>query len=109
LFWQVQETAGNYWSVFTHLVDQEGRLIAQSDKVPYDGLYPPDRWWPGQVVDDDYSIDIPTGTPPGIYSLYVGMYDHLTGERLPLFTPAGEEIPDRQIKLPQDVMIVNES
>ena len=108
LFWQVQETADNYWSVFTHLVDEKSQLVAQSDKVPYDGLYPPDRWWPEQVVDDDFSIDIPAQTPSGKYSLYIGMYDHLTGERLPLLTPAGAEIPDRQIKLALDIVIVNE-
>lgn len=99
LYWTSQAPAENYWSVFAHLIGPHGDLVAQDDKVPYGGLYPPDRWWPGQIVDDDYAIEIPSDAPPGEYALQIGMYDWQTGERLSLFTEAGEPLPDNQLRL----------
>lgn len=99
LFWENVGPATNYWSVFAHLVSTDGILLAQDDKVPYEGLYPPNRWWPGQIVDDDYSIAIPETAAPGVYHISLGMYDHLTGERLTLTTPDGQPIENRQITL----------
>jgi hypothetical protein len=108
LFWENEGPADNYWSVFVHLLSEDGQLIAQHDKVPYDGLYPPNQWWPGQVVDDDYALLIPPATSPGVYTLSIGMYDHLTGERLALRTPDGLPAPDNQITLPQPIRVVVE-
>jgi hypothetical protein len=105
LFWENSAPADNYWSVFAHLVSAEGDLVAQHDKIPYEGLYPPDRWWPGQVVDDDFRIEVPSDTSPGVYLISIGMYDHLTGERLALFTPDGRPIADNQITLQQQITI----
>ncbi len=108
LFWENEGPADNYWSVFVHLVSEDGTLIAQHDKVPYDGLYPPNQWWPGQVVDDDYQLDVPPSTPPGTYTLVIGMYDHLTGDRLALRTPTGQPVADDQISLPQEIRVAAE-
>jgi hypothetical protein len=108
LFWENEGPADNYWSVFVHLVSGDGELIAQHDKVPYEGLYPPNQWWPGQVVDDDYQLLIPPATAPGTYRLTIGMYDHLTGQRLTLRTPDGQPAPDNQITLPQEIRVTAE-
>jgi hypothetical protein len=105
LFWENTGPADNYWSVFAHLVSADGDLIAQHDKIPYEGLYPPDRWWPGQVVDDVYRIEVPPTAMPGIYYLSLGMYDHLTGERLNLFSPDGRPIENDQIVLEQEITV----
>ena len=99
LFWRGEEPADNYWSVFAHLIGPDGTLLAQDDKVPYDGVYPPDRWWPGQIVDDDYAIAIPEDARPGEYHVQIGMYDWQTEERLSLFSPSGEPLPNNQLRL----------
>lgn len=105
LFWEAQGPANNYWSVFAHLIGPEGALVAQDDHIPYEGVYPPDRWWPGQTVDDDFAIQIPERASAGDYYLQVGMYDFQTGDRLPLFSPTGEPIPDNLIRLQTPIRI----
>jgi hypothetical protein len=108
LFWESKGAAANYWSVFVHLVADDGSLIAQHDKVPYDGLYPPNQWWPGQIVDDEYEIRVPTSAPPGLYKLYVGMYDHLTGERLTLWSADGQSLENNQVALEVQIRVAHE-
>lgn len=105
LYWYAEGPADNYWSVFAHLVGPDGSLVAQDDKVPYDGVYPPNRWWPGQIIDDKYTIPIPTDAPAGTYQIRLGMYDWQTGERLALTTAAGEPLPDNQVVLEQTVEV----
>ncbi|MFW6068887.1 MAG: ArnT family glycosyltransferase [Chloroflexota bacterium] len=105
LFWTSQAPAERYWTVFAHLIGPDGNLVAQDDKVPYGGVYPPDRWWPGQVVDDDYAIEIPTDAQPGEYAIQVGMYDWQTGDRLDLFSESGDPLANNQLRLDQPVLI----
>ena len=105
LFWTAEGAANNYWSVFVHLVDPSGEVVAQHDKVPYDGVYPPIRWYPNVIVDDAYAIQVPADAPPGTYRLAVGMYDWITGERLALFDPAGVPIPDNRTFLAAEVEV----
>lgn len=105
LFWTSQAPAENYWTVFAHLIGPDGNLVAQDDKVPYGGVYPPDRWWPGEIVDDDYAIGIPPDAQPGEYVVQVGMYDWQTGERLTLFSDSGEPLPNNQLRLDQSIQI----
>jgi hypothetical protein len=106
LFWTSEAPAEHYWSVFTHLVTSDRAVVAQHDKVPYDGLYPTDRWWPGQIIDDDYTIALPADASPGDYRLGVGMYDWQTGDRLSLRAPNGDPVPDDYLWLDQTVTVV---
>lgn len=105
LYWTADAPADHYWSVFTHLRAPDGSLIGQHDKVPYDGLYPPTRWWPGQIVDDDYAIHIPDDAPAGEYRIAVGMYDFQTGERLQLWDEANTPLNNGQVYLEQRINI----
>ncbi len=105
LFWKADGPASNYWSVFTHLLDQEDNLVGQHDKVPYGGLYPPDRWWPGQLVDDKFEITISEDAHVGDYDLTFGMYDFITGERLRLHTSSGKDIANNQLHLDQFIKV----
>lgn len=105
LYWTADAPADHYWSVFTHLRALDGSLIGQHDKVPYDGLYPPTRWWPRQIVDDDYAIHIPDDAPAGEYRIAVGMYDFQTGERLQLRDEDNTPLADGQVFLEQSITI----
>jgi hypothetical protein len=105
LFWEAEAPAERYWSVFVHLIDSEGNLVGQHDKVSYEGLYPPNRWWPGQIINDRFTIEVPNGASEGEYSVKVGMYDHLTGERLQLNDRFGQATADNQVELSEKVYI----
>jgi hypothetical protein len=107
LFWEAVEATEFRWKIFVHLVGPEGDLVAQQDKYPYGGLFQTDRWRPGLIVDDQYSIEIPQDVAAGEYRIAIGMYDEGTGERLRLTTPEGEPISDNRLFL-EDTIIVRE-
>jgi hypothetical protein len=84
LYWQVTASFDRDYSVFTH-VEVEGESIwGQNDGTPMCGSSPTAKWEPGEVVVDGRVLWIDSGTPPGEYPLLVGLYDPLTGERVPV-------------------------
>jgi hypothetical protein len=60
------------WRLFFHLEGPAGNR--NLDHVAVDGLMPLDRWRPGQRIADGQRIDIPAGTPRGVYTLYLGAF-----------------------------------
>jgi hypothetical protein len=95
LFWQCLEEMNQDYTVFTHLVDGEGRLWGQRDNPPVDGFYPTSQWEEGEIVRDQYDIPISPDAPPGEYQLEVGMYLAETGERLLVFDDKGQILGDK--------------
>jgi len=95
LFWQCLEPVGEDYTVFIHLVDEEGHILAQKDNPPADGFYPTTRWEPKEIVRDQYDVMIPQDVQ-GDWELKVGMYNADTGQRLSAV--AGEEpLPDNAV------------
>ena len=82
LYWQsVAPPRANY-SVFVHVLDADGRTIAQQDAVPGAGKgFPPLDWSPDDIVADDWMVQMPPSSGRH-YRLRVGMYDYTTGQRL---------------------------
>ena len=75
LYWQAAAPVGASYTVFTQLFDASGRLIAQQDNLPVQGLAPTDTWQAGTPIRDPYRLVLPPDTVPGDYDLQVGMYD----------------------------------
>ncbi|MFN2169231.1 MAG: glycosyltransferase family 39 protein, partial [Anaerolineae bacterium] len=99
LYWQALRPMNISYSVFTHLLEPSGEVIAQEDGEPVDGAYPTTGWQPGEVVADGYSFVIPAETPAGSYRLEVGMYRLETMTRLPVIDAGGKRLPDDRILL----------
>jgi hypothetical protein len=100
LFWQALAKMDQNYTVFTHLVDGEGRLWGQKDNSPVDGFYPTSQWEEGEIVRDQYDIDISAEALPGEYQLEVGMYRAETGERLAITDGTGQ-VKDNHVVLGQ--------
>jgi uncharacterized membrane protein len=82
LYWHARGTPDkNYWS-FVHLLDANGRIVAQDDGVPGEGRLPALGWLPGEFVPDRHTLLLPPGLPDGEYQLEVGLYDPATEQRL---------------------------
>ena len=95
LYWAaLRETDANY-IVFVHLLAPDGTLVAQRDGPPGDALHRTYDWQPGYFDWDEWPVEIPPETPPGTYTLSVGMYDADTLERLPAVGPDGTPLGDR--------------
>lgn len=82
LFWQATGSPSEPYTVFAHLLDADGHLIAQQDGEPVGGSRPTTSWTAGETIRDRLGILIPPDTPPGEYRLAVGMYRPDTGQRL---------------------------
>ena len=97
LYWQAERTLDQNWTVFVHLVDGAGNLVAQRDSWPREGRYPTSVWDQGEVVDDRHSILLPANLPDGEYQLIMGLYSVESGGRLPVLdgesNPIGDSIP----------------
>jgi 4-amino-4-deoxy-L-arabinose transferase-like glycosyltransferase len=83
LYWRVLVPPSAERFVTLRLIDDQGRIWAQADSPPVMGLWPVARWKTGMFIEDAHQLDIPPGTPPGVYRLEVGLYDPASGQVLP--------------------------
>jgi hypothetical protein len=91
LAWESDRALERDYTAFVHVYDSHGRRIAQGDSLIVDqGLRPTSQWEGGGAGATLHHLSIPAGTPPGRYTLKVGVYDLETGDRLPLLGPEGE-------------------
>jgi len=81
LYWQALAPMDRNYTVFVHLVDAEGRIVAQADAQPVGGSRPTRGWQAGEYIEDRYVLRT-EGVPAGAYRIALGMYDGATGERL---------------------------
>lgn len=97
LRWRAAAPLASRYKVSVQLIDARSQVIAQHDAEPAGGSRPTDGWTPGETVGDNHGLAIPPGTPPGLYTLIVAVYDEATGVRLP--TPGGDAYPLGQIEV----------
>ncbi len=84
---------------FVHLYSPEIGLAGQVDSTPGAGLNPTSSWVPGEIIVEDLDLPISPDAAPGTYSLLVGFYDPVTGERVLVRTSSGQEPTDRTVPL----------
>ncbi len=99
VYWQTQQRPDRIYAAFHHLKAADGTMIWHEDTWPQAGIYTTQHWLAGEVVAETLEITIPEGTPPGEYTLYVGLYDAATGDRLPANDAQGTALPDGQVLL----------
>jgi len=66
--------------MFVHIVDQDGQILAQSDRLDAPGDY----WREGDLLIQLHEIVLPDSMVPGSYGLLVGIYSSQDEERLPV-------------------------
>ena len=84
LLWQDLQQVDYNYHVFVHLIDKDGNKVAQRDGQPVQWLRPTSTWTPGEVIADRYGLLLPDTFPTGRYTILVGLYDPVTGQRLPV-------------------------
>lgn len=82
LFWQGLAEMDIDYTVFAHLIDEEGKLVAQSDSQPRNGERPTTAWRYEEVVPETREVTLPGTLQPGRYTLCVGFYNLQTMQRL---------------------------
>ncbi len=74
LQWSTTRKLPTDYTVFVHVLDQNGQLVAQSDLQPGGGYAPTSRWPTGQPVTDQHGVVLPPTLAPGTYQLVAGLY-----------------------------------
>lgn len=109
LWWQALKPASLDYSVFIHLVDPVtgkasnvwgGEPVTGAFSV-WDGVpgehfsvaYHTRLWQPGEIIMDEWKVRVALDTPPGQYELRTGLFDPISGQRLPI-TQDGRLIGD---------------
>jgi 4-amino-4-deoxy-L-arabinose transferase-like glycosyltransferase len=75
LYWQALAAMDVPYSVFVHLVGEDGRVVAGHDGEPVRAARPTTGWVPGEFLADPHDIAIPADLPSGDYVIEVGIYD----------------------------------
>jgi len=97
LYWQALAEMGTSYNVFTHLIDENERILSQKDNPPVSGTYPTNKWRVGEIIVDRYEILVQPDIPPGGYLIETGLYELTTGQRLPVLDATGIPKDNRAI------------
>ena len=84
VYWRAERAPDADYTVFVHLLDSSGQIVAQADSPPQSGLYATSFWDAGEVIADPHPLAVPQDAPPGEYPIAVGLYSLATGQRLPV-------------------------
>jgi len=94
LFWQRQVPIEADYSVFAHLLDKNGQLVAP-DRFHAGGRLPADECWgDNELIVDRHGLLLPDALPAGDYELRVGIYLPATGQRVTVLGANGEVLGD---------------
>lgn len=99
LYWQALATPAANYTVFNHLVDANGQIVAQLDGPPSGDAWLTATWLPGEIIVDQRTIPL-NDVPTGDYTLLLGLYNSSGGERLPVQTNS-QPLPNDQLPLTQ--------
>lgn len=85
LFWQSLDALSENYKVFVHILSPTGQIVIQQDQTPMAGQAPTTSWLPAEFITDEYIFTVPPDQlVPGQYRLEVGLYNELSGQRLPV-------------------------
>ncbi len=83
--WDVRDHLAGDYNVFLHLIDAQGQRVAQVDVAPGGADWPAtSAWQPGQQIGVPLPLPLPADLAAGEYRLILGLYNSVTGERVPL-------------------------
>lgn len=99
LYWCATGQTSSSYVVFTHLLNRDGKLIAQHDCPPSQGKRPTTGWVEGEYITDPHRLQWLDAHYRGQASIEVGLYDPASGLRL--LTRRG----DSRLLLPSGIMV----
>jgi hypothetical protein len=84
---------------FTQVLDESGQIVAQRDSLEA----PSWDWQRGDVIIQVHPLAILPDAVPGSYQTIVGLYDKLSGRRLPALSAVGEIVDTFVVVAPLQV------
>jgi hypothetical protein len=105
LYWRPLRASNDYATVFVHLLDKQGQIVAQHDAQPVNNAYPVPIWQPGTVIVDEHELLLPRDISGGGLSLVAGLYDPGTLERWPVVGPDNIPIVEGSARLSMELEV----
>ncbi|MFQ6058249.1 MAG: glycosyltransferase family 39 protein [Anaerolineae bacterium] len=101
LYWRARNEGpiGTSYTVFTHLLSAEGKLVGQHDGLPARGSRPTTSWVRGEIIVDVHRMRFKEAGYVGPVTVEIGFYDAATGQRVA--TPQGED----RLLLPTEIVV----
>ena len=99
LYWESLAPDGQDYTVFVHLYDETGEVVAQGDSPPKKNQYPTSFWSAGEKIADTHLFTGLENVTAGNYRLVIGLYDPISGRRLAAFQADGQQWPDDTVFL----------
>lgn len=72
------------YTLFAHLVDASGNIVAQRDAQPQNNTYPTSLWNANEQTSDNLEMTVPRDAAAGKHTLEFGMYRASDLQRLPI-------------------------
>lgn len=107
LIWEALSPPAGDYTVFVHVLNQAGEVVAGHDGKPMENRFPTPAFRPGVRVVDRHQLALPADLPGGVYTLSAGLYQLESGERLPVWDTNGIEQESRS--LPLGTIIISEN
>jgi hypothetical protein len=93
LEWRVTQDIGRYYSLYVHILDDQGRRWGQGDAWLVDqSLRPAVEWRVGETVSQLVPIELAPGIMPGRYSMVLGLRDRLGDDHPEARRASGEAL-----------------
>lgn len=92
LYWRLLQRPERHYSMFVHVLNPAGQVVAEYDA----NRYPTSYWLPdgGELLLSYFPMWLPPDLPPDDYQIEFGVYHQPTWERLPVYQD-GEMVADR--------------
>jgi hypothetical protein len=94
LYWHARNATDKPYTVFVHVLNANGVVVGQRDAQPLNGDAPTNTWQSGEYIADAYSFSIRADAPRGAATVEIGLYDSLSGARLPVTDADGNSLGD---------------
>ncbi|MDQ2995585.1 MAG: DUF2723 domain-containing protein [Chloroflexota bacterium] len=89
LIWHALGRQNRNWTVFIHLVDAQGQIVAEDNRPPHDDAFPMLQWVVGDWVEDRHPLTLPANLAPGEYHIRVGLFFPRTERRAGVYSKRG--------------------
>lgn len=94
LTWTVDQSPSRDLKIFVHVQAGEA-VLGQWDGPPGQGYWPKEAWQPGLALQDQFDIELSESFDPVRHTIWIGVYDSETLERVPQLDENGTVIGDQ--------------
>jgi 4-amino-4-deoxy-L-arabinose transferase-like glycosyltransferase len=92
LFWRATEALDVDYTITVQVFDENALRIGQLDTFPVKGMLSTRDWIVGEILQDDYPVEIAPQTRALQATVQVGLYDQETGKALQVILPDGRRV-----------------